>query len=89
MGIMKKQRLTERERWVMARAERLGLSAQVDHSIPGWPQWSFVRQGDAMCVAAFILKLDGAKQWLDGFEAALHYPPMAEYAQDNLIRRVS
>lgn len=69
------------------RARSAGLSLQVAEYAPGWRTYSFIRQGDAMCVATVYSR--GTKepeQWLEGYIAALQYPPASHGFRASRVR---
>lgn len=74
---MKKTRLTAAERYLADAYENVGVRAEVTKDIPRWPKWTLIRIGDGMCIAeGFTSKW--ATWFLDGFKAALQYPPKRE-----------
>lgn len=66
--------------WLESRARLAGLSLEVKDYAPGWRTYTFLRHGDAMCVAVLYGRTsEVAKVWLDGYEAAVSYPPDPDY----------
>lgn len=79
----------KRYRYLRLRAEGLGLSMGVEDYAPGWRVFTFIREGDAMCVARIYDR--GRKEvqaWLDGYDAAVRYPPKPSKVSWMTIRRV-
>jgi hypothetical protein len=64
----------------------VGLSVTIDRSTPGWPRYSFIRQGDAMCVAE-VYATKWAEYFIRGYSACIQYPPSKKHTVTEVVSK--